>query len=101
VTQQARNLAVGEPLRRPRFVIRDRDGKFSGPFDEVFRSEDVSILNPDPGSASEYVRGAMGPHGPDRMPGLDAGLRPPPPWSGCFGPTPLTTTPEGRIEASA
>jgi hypothetical protein len=39
VTQQARNLAVGERLEGIRFVIRDRDSKFSGPFDEVFRSE--------------------------------------------------------------
>jgi putative transposase len=38
VTQQARNLAVGERLREIRFVIRDRDAKFSAPFDEVFGS---------------------------------------------------------------
>ena len=44
VTQQARNLAVGERLEGIRFVIRDRDSKFSGPFDEVFRSEGVSIV---------------------------------------------------------
>jgi transposase InsO family protein len=44
VTQQARNLAVGEGLRGIRFLIRDRDSKFSGPFDEVFRSEGVRIL---------------------------------------------------------
>lgn len=44
VTQQARNLAVGERLRGIRFVIRDRDSKFSGPFDEVFRSEGVRIV---------------------------------------------------------
>jgi putative transposase len=30
VTQQARNLAVGERLERLQFVIRDRDTKFSG-----------------------------------------------------------------------
>jgi hypothetical protein len=35
--------------------------------------------DPDPGSASERVRGAVGPHGPDRVPGLGAGLRSPPP----------------------
>jgi transposase InsO family protein len=43
-TQQARNLAVGEHLRGIRFVIRDRDSKFSGPFDEVFRSEGARII---------------------------------------------------------
>jgi hypothetical protein len=36
VTQQAHDLAVGEELTRIRFLIRDRDSKLSGPFDEVF-----------------------------------------------------------------
>jgi len=44
VTQQARNLAVGERLQDARFLIRDRDSKFSGPFDEVFRSEGVKVV---------------------------------------------------------
>jgi putative transposase len=44
VTQQARNLAVGERLKGIRFVIRDRDAKFSCPFDEVSRSEAVRIV---------------------------------------------------------
>jgi putative transposase len=44
VTQQARNLAMGERLRGVRFLIRDRDSKFSGPFDEVFRTEGVRIV---------------------------------------------------------
>ena len=44
VTQQARNLAVGERLGGIRFMIRDRDAKYSGPFDEVFRSEGVNIV---------------------------------------------------------
>jgi transposase InsO family protein len=44
VTQQARNLAVGERHPRTHFLIRDRDAKFSGPFDEVFRSEGVNII---------------------------------------------------------
>jgi putative transposase len=44
VTQQARNLAVGERLGGVRFVIRDRDSKYSGPFDEVFRTEGLKIV---------------------------------------------------------
>jgi transposase InsO family protein len=44
VTQQARNLAVEERLHGVRFLIRDRDSKFSGPFDEVFRTEGVNIV---------------------------------------------------------
>jgi putative transposase len=44
VVQQARNLAVGEHLRDIRFVIRNRDAKFSAPFDEVFRTEAVRII---------------------------------------------------------
>jgi putative transposase len=44
VTQQARNLAMGERLGGIRFLIRDLDSKFSGPFDEVFRSEGVRII---------------------------------------------------------
>jgi putative transposase len=44
VTQQARNLAVGERLQGVRFLIRDRDSKYSGPFDEVFRTEGVKVV---------------------------------------------------------
>jgi putative transposase len=44
VTQQARNLAVEERLEGIRFVIRDRDAKYTGSFDEVFRSESIRII---------------------------------------------------------
>jgi putative transposase len=44
VTQQARNLAMGERLHGVRFLIRDRNSKFSGPFRRGFRSEGVNIL---------------------------------------------------------
>lgn len=43
VSQQARNLAAGERLDGIRFMIRDCDTKFSGPFDEVICSEGVRI----------------------------------------------------------
>jgi putative transposase len=42
VVQQARNL-MSLPAG-PRFLLRDRDAKFSGPFDEVFRSEGARII---------------------------------------------------------
>jgi transposase InsO family protein len=46
VTQQARNLLVvlGERERRLRFVLRDRDAKFSRAFDDVFRSDGAEML---------------------------------------------------------
>jgi transposase InsO family protein len=44
VTQQARNLAMGERFDGIRFVIRDRDAKYTGSFDEVFRSEGIRII---------------------------------------------------------
>src|SRR3990172_781468 len=44
VTQQARNLAIEERLTGIRFLLRDRDAKFSGPFDEVFRTEEVRVI---------------------------------------------------------
>jgi putative transposase len=44
VTQQARNLAIDERLVHFRFLVRDRDAKFSGPFDEVLRTEGIRVL---------------------------------------------------------
>jgi transposase InsO family protein len=46
VTQQARNLLLmlDEQRRRVRFLIRDRDAKFSRSFDDVFRSEGAEVV---------------------------------------------------------
>ncbi len=46
VTRQACNLLMELDDRgvRPRFLIRDRDGKFSREFDEVFRSEGIRVI---------------------------------------------------------
>jgi putative transposase len=44
VTQQARNLGLDFADHGVRFLIRDRDSKYSGPFDEVFRSEGIRII---------------------------------------------------------
>ena len=44
VTQQARNLAIDEQLSGVRFLLRDRDAKFPGPFDEVFRTEGAKVI---------------------------------------------------------
>jgi putative transposase len=41
---QARNLMVGERLQGIRYVIRDRDARYTGPFDKVFRTKDVDIV---------------------------------------------------------
>jgi len=44
VTQQARNLAIEARLEGVRFLIQDRDAKYSGQFDEVFRTEGVQVI---------------------------------------------------------
>jgi putative transposase len=45
VTQQARNLSFTGLFERMRFLIHDRDSKFSGAFDEVFRSEGIKVIH--------------------------------------------------------
>ena len=44
MTQQARNLGLDFADQGFRFLIRDRDRKYSGPFDEVFRSEGIGTV---------------------------------------------------------
>ncbi|SMD26468.1 integrase core domain-containing protein [Kibdelosporangium aridum] len=49
-TQQARNLAIGNgtDLGALRFLLRDRDTKYSTAFDAVFQAEDIDILTTAP-----------------------------------------------------
>jgi putative transposase len=44
VTQQARNLGLDFSEQGVGFLIRDCDSKYSGPFDEVFRSGGIRIV---------------------------------------------------------
>ena len=44
VTQQARNRAIDGHFGDVRFLVRDHDPKFSGPFDEVLRTEGVRVI---------------------------------------------------------
>jgi putative transposase len=46
VVQQARNLSVvlADRAHPVKFLIRDRDAKFTSSFDEVFRSENIRII---------------------------------------------------------
>ncbi len=48
--QQARNLAVDEQLESVRFLIHDRDTKFSGPFDQILAEESVRPIKTPPRS---------------------------------------------------
>lgn len=45
-TQQARNLAddLGSRVESLRFVLRDRDSKYTGSFDTVFEAEGMAVL---------------------------------------------------------
>jgi hypothetical protein len=46
VSQQARNLLMDldERIEQGKFLLRDRDAKFTDTFDAVFASEDIRIL---------------------------------------------------------
>jgi transposase InsO family protein len=46
MVQQARNLAwtLSERATPVRFLIRDRDSKFTGAFDEIFKSEGIRVI---------------------------------------------------------
>jgi putative transposase len=45
VVQQARNLSFTNLLERRRFLIHDRDSKLTAAFDELFRSEGITVVH--------------------------------------------------------
>jgi transposase InsO family protein len=80
VTQQARNLGLDFSDAGIRFLLRDRDSKYSGSFDEVFRSEGMRIVKtpvraPKANAIAERFRA----HRPLGVPGLAVNSQPPPP----------------------
>jgi putative transposase len=80
VTQQARNLGLDFSEQRVRFLIRDRDSKYSSAFDEVFRSEQIRIVKTP--VQGERDRRALRPHGARRVSRLAADPQPAPPRTG-------------------
>jgi putative transposase len=76
--QQARNLLLdlGERVDQFRFLIKDRDGKFSKVFDEVFTSSGVRIIKIPAAIASrELLRREIRRHIAARVPRPPADLR--------------------------
>ena len=87
VTQVARNFCAELEVadRRMRFLVRDRDTKFSAGFDEVFASIGAkTILTPVRSPERERLRRALGAHRPPGLPRSPAcGLRASPRESPC------------------
>ena len=63
VTQQPRNLLMqldDDGVRCPRFLMCDRDGKFTREFDDVFRSEGIRIIKAPCGRQQHGARRTLG-----------------------------------------
>ena len=88
VTQQARNLLMdlGEHAEQFRFLIRDRDSKFTAAFDAVFAGADIRIVRtPRAGTSGERHRRALDRHAAPRMPRPPSDHRTAPPRCGAAG----------------
>jgi putative transposase len=97
--QQARNLSVmlANRAHPVKFLIRDRDTKFTSSFDEVFRSEDIRIIRtpilaPRANAFAERFVGTVRRECLDRMLIFGRVI-----WSTCWPTTSSTTTTTVRI----
>ncbi len=90
-------MDLGDRTSPVRFVLHDRDTKFTGPFDEVFRSEGAEVIltpirAPNANAHVERLISTL------RRECLDWTLSSADDtWTGPFGPTPTTTTGTGPI----
>jgi hypothetical protein len=99
VAQQARNLlmALEDRVGEFRFLVRDRDPKFTAAFDAVFVAEGLQVLTtPGASAAGKCLRGALGGHRPAGGAGPDADLRMPGSCGRYWPNTPITTTATAR-----
>jgi hypothetical protein len=101
VAQQARQLSwsLADRASPPRFLIYDRDAKFTGAFDEVFRSEGIEIVR----TPSRFRRPTRSPSASSAPCGVSAstGSRSPAvaSSSACYTPTSIITTATVHIVA--
>ena len=77
VTQQARNVSFTGMFERTRFLIHDRDSKFTASFEEILQRGNQGHPHTDPCATGKRLRRALRPHHPRRVSRLAADRQPP------------------------